>query len=239
MHPWLVLRHIEHEHLGTLARVLDSRHIPYKYVDVFRDAAVPADITGVGGLIVMGGPQGVYEADKYSFIRPELELIGLAARAGLPVIGICLGSQLIAGALGARVFPSGMKEISWYGLRTVAPDDPFTATLPPAFMGFHWHGDTFDLPADAVRLFESDLFANQGFRWGRNVLALQFHFEVDRAMVAEWLADAGCAAEVATTAGISAEGILRDTAAHGEQLERMSAAYFTEILRQLTSDQRA
>jgi GMP synthase (glutamine-hydrolysing) len=101
-------------------------------------------------------------------------------------------------------------------------------------MGFHWHGDTFDLPAGAVRLFESDLFANQGFRWGRNVLALQFHFEVDRAMVAEWLADAGCAAEVAATAGISAQGIQRDTATHGEQLERLSAAYFTEIVRQLT-----
>ena len=92
----------------------------------------------------------------------------------------------------------------------------------------------YDLHNATIAVGDRDLFANQGFRWGRNVLALQFHLEVDRAMVAEWLADDGCAAEVAATAGISAQGIQRDTATHGEQLERLSAAYFTEIVRQLT-----
>lgn len=239
MLPWLVLRHVEHEHLGTLAAALTAANIPYRYLDVFRGAAIPGDLAGAGGLVVMGGPQGVYEADRFSFIPPELDLIGRAARAGLPVLGICLGAQMIAGALGARVYPGGRKEIGWHRLRVVAPGDPFTTALPPEFMAFHWHGDTFDLPAGATRLFESDLFLQQGFRWGRQVLALQFHFEVDRAMVAEWLNDPGCAAEVAATAGVSAAAILRDTAAHGGQLEQLSAAYFTGILSHLTADQSA
>lgn len=239
MRRWFVLRHVEHEHLGSLTDALHARGLPFEYVDIFRGGVVPADISESAGLIVMGGPMGVYEVDQYPFIRNELDLIRRAVTAGLPVLGICLGSQLIAAALGARVYPSGRKEIGWYGLRTVEPGDSFAATLPESFMGFHWHGDTFDLPVGAVRLFESDLFPNQGFRFGRNVLALQFHFEVDRKLVAEWLADPGCQAEIAGVAGISAAGILDDTARHGARLEQLSAAYFPHILTLLTADEKA
>jgi GMP synthase (glutamine-hydrolysing) len=233
-HPWVVLRHVEHEHLGTLSSVLDAQAIPRRYVDVFRREPVPAAIEGIDGLIVMGGPMGVYEQDKFPSIARELELIGRAAHARLPVIGICLGAQMIAAALGAQVFSSGQKEIGWYQVRSVRPQDRFTATSPEKFMGFHWHGDTFDLPNGATCLFESDLFPQQGFRWGSNVLALQFHFEVNRTMIAEWLEDPDCKAEMATVPDLSAAAILRDTEQHGAVLEKLSASYFTSILQQFT-----
>ena len=223
---WLVLRHLEHEHLGTVARSLGQRGIVYSYVDTFRGDAVPSDIGAHGGLIVMGGPMGVYESDRYPFLAQEQELIRRAAGAGRPVLGICLGSQLIAAAFGARVYPGSQKEIGWYAVEVTAPDDPLAAGLPPRFMGFHWHGDTFDLPAGATRLFRSSLYENQGFRIGSNVLALQFHFEVTAAMISEWLADAGCSAELAALPGASADTIRSQTTAWGAQLEVLSAAIF-------------
>ncbi|MGH9785594.1 MAG: type 1 glutamine amidotransferase, partial [Terriglobia bacterium] len=194
--PWLVFRHVDHEHIGTLAHVLTAMGIAVRYVDVFRGEAVPDDLVGSLGLIAMGGPMGVYEADRYPFLRDEQRLIRQAAEAGIPVLGICLGAQLIAAALGARVYPGPHKEIGWYPVE-VTPQDDFTAALPSRFTAFHWHGDTFDLPPGATRLFRSDLYENQGFRWGRNVLAIQFHLEITAAMVDEWLDDGGCRHELA------------------------------------------
>jgi len=232
---WLVVRHVEHEHLGSLASALDAQAIEHRYLDIFRDGALPVTAADLDGLIIMGGPMGVYEQDAYAFVRPELHLIRQAIDAGLPVVGICLGAQMIAAALGSRVFASGKKEIGWYPLRSVAAQDGFAGALPEAFMGFHWHGDTFDLPPGAVRLFESDLFPQQGFRWRNNVLALQFHFEVNRQMIGEWLADDGCRKEIAGVPGLSAAKILSDTEAHCASLEKLSEKYFTNILQQLTA----
>ncbi|MSO20609.1 MAG: hypothetical protein EXQ56_09145 [Acidobacteria bacterium] len=237
--PWLVLRHIEHEHLGTLAAVLQSQQLTYRYVDVFRAMPVPATSRGLGGVIAMGGPMGVYEADKYPFIQSELRLLRDAAESGIPVIGICLGAQMIAAALGARVSPGHGpghgKEIGWYPVRVVAPRDEFTVTLPASFTAFHWHGDTFDVPVGATRLFESDLYPNQGFRWGANVLALQFHFEVDRAMIADWMEDSACVAEAESVEVGRRAAILNHTRQHGAGLEELSARYFSNVLKQLAA----
>ena len=228
--PWLVLRHIEHEHIGTLAQVLEKAGIAYLYLDVYRSEKVPETPAGWSGLIVMGGPMGVYEADRYPFLREEQLLIRQATEAGLPVLGICLGSQLIAGALGARVYPGHKKEIGWYPVALTAPQDAFTAGLPSRFMGFHWHGDTFDLPAGATRLFRSDLYENQGFRYGPNVCAIQFHLEVNAAMVAEWLADGGCQRELAAVPEVSAEVIRQQTAQWVGELEKMGENVFRRFL---------
>lgn len=220
--PWLVFRHVEHEHIGTLAPILAAAGIAYRYVDVFRGEAVPENLLGSPGVIVMGGPMGVYEAERYPFLLDEQRLIRQAAEAGFPVLGICLGAQLIAAALGAKVYPGSQKEIGWYPVEVTAPDDDFAATLPSRFMAFHWHGDTFDLPAEATRLFRSDLYENQGFRWGRCVLAIQFHLEITAAMVDEWLADGGCQRELAEAPDTNPETIRQQTAQWAGELEDLS-----------------
>ena len=228
--PWLGVRHVEREHIGTLAAAFERAGLEYRYGDVFRGAPVPETVAGFGGLIVMGGPMAVYEADRYPFLAAEMNLIRRAAQASLPVLGICLGAQLIAGALGARVYPGGQKEIGWYPVEVVAPDDALARELPASFMAFHWHGDTFDLPAGATRLFRSPLYENQGFRWGRRVCGIQFHFEITAGMIDDWLADPGCAAEIAAVPGLDPESIRRQTPQHIAQLERLSAQVFERIL---------
>jgi GMP synthase (glutamine-hydrolysing) len=227
---------VEHEHIGTLSRVLEQAPMHHHYVDLFRGDPVPENPAQFRGLIVMGGPMGVSESDRYPFLTPEIALIRRAADARLPVLGICLGAQLIAASLGARVFPGPQKEIGWYPVEVTAPEDDLTRGLPLRFMGFHWHGDTFDLPAGARRLFRSSLYENQGFRWGRNVLALQFHFEVSAEMVGEWLEDSGCRAEMAALPDVDPETIRRQTAEWAGKLEELSGQFFGRFLKAVTSD---
>jgi len=228
--PWLVIRHVEHEGIGTLAQVLGEVGIEYQYLDVFRGETVPENLFGSLGLIIMGGPMGVYEAERYPFLQDEQRLIRQAAEAGSPVLGICLGAQLIAAALGARVYPGPQKEIGWYAVEVTAPGDDFTAGLPARFMAFHWHGDTFDLPPGATRLFRSDVYENQGFRWGRNVFAIQFHLEINAAMVDEWLADGGCQRELTAVPDVNPEIIRQQTAQWAEELEKLCAKVFGRFI---------
>ena len=229
--PWLVFRHVEHEHIGTLAQVLADAGIAHRYVDVFRGETVPESLANPHGVIVMGGPMGVYEADRYPFLRDEQRFIRQAAEAGLPVLGICLGAQLIAAALGARVYPGPQREIGWHPVEVTSPQDDFTAGLPSRFTAFHWHGDTFDLPPGATRLFRSDLYENQGFRWGRNVLAIQFHLEITSAMVDEWLADGGCQRELAEAPDVHPEIIRQQTIQCAGELEKQGKNLFGMFLK--------
>jgi GMP synthase (glutamine-hydrolysing) len=230
--PWLVIRHVEHEHIGTIAAAFERARLSYSYLDVFRGQSMPEDLSGYDGLIVMGGPMGVYEADRYPFLTAEMRLIRQAARASMPVLGICLGSQLIAGALGARVYPGPQKEIGWYPIEVVASQDDLVRDLPSRFLALHWHGDTFDLPPGAERLFRSQLYENQGFRFGRSIYAFQFHFEVTAVMIADWLDDKGCQSEIAAVPGLRAAAIRLDTQRNIAQLERLSEQVFTRFLNQ-------
>jgi GMP synthase (glutamine-hydrolysing) len=223
---WLVIRHVEHEHIGTLAPVLAEAGISYRYADVFRGDPVPEDPGEIGGLIIMGGPMGVYEGERYPFLLAEQVLIRRSAQAGLPVLGICLGAQLIAGALGARVYAGPHKEIGWDPVEVTDPEDDWTSSLPPRFMGFHWHGDTFDLPSGATRLFRSRLYDNQGFRYGASVLAIQFHFEITAGMIDDWLNDPGCRREL-DALGVSPAAIRSETARWIRDLEQLSAKLFS------------
>lgn len=137
----------------------------------------------------------VYEMHKYPYLINEAQLINAAIRANKHVLGVCLGAQMVAHALGARVYAGGQKEIGWYEI-ALTPDgmkDPLMSSL--ALDGknraqvFQWHGDTFDLPAGAVRLASSDLYPNQAFRYSDGVYALQFHIEVTPKIVSDWLKD--------------------------------------------------
>ena len=134
------------------------------------------------GLVVMGGPMGANDGYRFHWMEPEKELIARSVLQGKRVLGICLGAQLIAAALGSRVYPNAKKEIGWFPLDKVpdAEKSAFGALLPRRFTAFHWHGDTFDLPPGAIHLARTAACANQAFAFNDTVLGLQFHLEATR-----------------------------------------------------------
>ncbi len=139
------------------------------------------------GLVVMGGPMSVYDHSRLPHLVREMRLIESALALQRPVLGVCLGSQLLAHVLGAGVYPGQHKEIGWHEitLSPTAKQDPTWATAPDKFVGFHWHGDVFDLPSGAVALASSNLTACQAFRFGLSTYAVLFHLEVTAAQIGE------------------------------------------------------
>jgi GMP synthase (glutamine-hydrolysing) len=188
-----VLQHHPVENLGTIADALETAALAWQYVRIFDGHSVPVSIKGAGGLVVMGGPMGVYQTDRYPWLSDEIKLIQDAIAEKKPVLGVCLGAQIVAAALGAKVArnPAG-KEIGWHPVRleAAARQDRLMRGLRDTFTPFHWHGDIFELPAGAVSLASSDKTPCQAFRLGDNVYAFQFHFEVTpesvAAMAAQW-----------------------------------------------------
>ena len=177
----LVLQHVAEEGPGRIAAAIGEHRI----VRVDRGEPVPRELDGARGLVVMGGPMGVYEQDRYPHLADEIRLIERAVAANLPVLGVCLGSQLVAAALGAEVRPTGRMEIGFLPvtLTDAAGDDPLFGGLPHAFTALHWHGDVYDLPPGATHLASSAMTAGQAFRRGR-AWGLLFHLEADAAQVA-------------------------------------------------------
>ena len=178
----LVLRHEPFEHLGHFAEILSQRQTPFFY----KDLGEPLALDGCSGMIVMGGPQSAN--DSLPGLAAELKLIEAAVAARTPVLGICLGAQLIAKALGARVYRNPEKEIGWapvYFTEAAGPDPIFGGVDSPSTV-FHWHGETFDLPLGAEWLAYSDKCRHQAFRFGRNVYGVQFHPEITPEMIVDW-----------------------------------------------------
>jgi len=173
-----VLQHVPFEGIGSIQQWMDSRDIAVSTARLYEEPSVPRP-GGFDWLIVMGGPMSVNDEDVHPWLRPEKRLIADAIEAGKIVLGICLGAQLIANALRARVFPNECKEIGWFPVRRpkAGPASDFGRLFGDGQEVFHWHGDTFDLPPGAVRFLESDVCRNQAFSMGRNVLGLQFHLE--------------------------------------------------------------
>jgi GMP synthase-like glutamine amidotransferase len=180
----LAIQNAPGEHLGYFEHVLEDRGVKYEYAYPPRFPA----LRGFSGLIVLGGPMGVYEADRYPFIQDESRYIGRAFSLGMPVLGICLGAQLMASVLGARVFPGGERELGWrpVTLTEEGVRDDAMGRLPREFAAFHWHGDTFTLPENARHLASSEMYENQAFRVGAGY-GLQFHLEVTEEMIKEWV----------------------------------------------------
>lgn len=176
-----VLQHAADEGPGRIAPALAGRGVEARVCRVDRGEPVPRDLAGARGLVVLGGPMGVYEVERFAHLRDELRLVERALATDVPVLGICLGSQLLATVLGADVRPSGAKEIGWYPvtLERIARQDPLFDDAPPTFDALHWHGDVFDLPKDAVHLARSAATEHQAFRFGEATYGLLFHLEAE------------------------------------------------------------
>jgi GMP synthase (glutamine-hydrolysing) len=175
-----VLQHHPVENLGGIADSLEEAALAWQYVRVFEGAAIPRDMKGAGGLIVMGGPESVYQLDRYPYLRDEMRLLESALNDNKPILGVCLGAQLLAAALGATVKRGATREIGWYPVRLAdaARDDRLMHGLPTEFMAAHWHSDVFDLPNATAALASSEMTAVQAFRYGDNAYGLLFHAEI-------------------------------------------------------------
>jgi GMP synthase (glutamine-hydrolysing) len=182
----LVFRHDPLEDLGTLRPALEARGFRVKCIEMFEDSAQVPPLAEAAGLVFMGGP--MCANDDLPFLHREAELIREAVNLGFPVLGICLGSQLIAKALGAKVYKSTVPEIGWFHVCVTAAgaSDPVFAQLESPLPVFNWHQDTFDLPPGAELLATTPVCTNQAFRWGRNVYGFQFHPEMTPAMIEDW-----------------------------------------------------
>ena len=183
------IRHVAFEDLGVFEAVLSARGVAVDYVEAGIDDLNAVAAASPDLLIVLGGPIGAYEDALYPFLADEIALIERRLRSGLPLIGICLGAQLMARAAGARVYPGTQKEIAFAPL-TLTPDGESSCLRelqPAGNVVLNWHGDTFDLPHGAKRLCSTPITPNQAFSLGPNALGLQFHMEVDPRRIETWL----------------------------------------------------
>lgn len=194
----LILRHMVHEAGGTLEEALARAEIDFRYVDLYEKVPDRLPFDRALGLIVLGGPMNVDQVDQYPFLAAETQWIQQAMSAKLPVLGVCLGAQLLAKSLGAKVYPNAIKEIGWHPVEftAAAAADPLFARQGE-HMVFQWHGDTFDLPIGATLLARGRNCKHQAFRFGRLAYGLQFHMEMTATMIDAWLKDPGNCQELA------------------------------------------
>lgn len=181
------MQHVPFEGPGVIGPWLRDAGLEISSTLLFEHATLP-DPDGLDVLVVMGGPMSANDEDAHPWLVEEKAFIRAAIESGVSVLGICLGAQLVASAMGARVYANREKEIGWFPVRATATGDSGALRLPDAIEVFHWHGDTFDLPQGALRLASSDGCENQAFQFGRRVVGLQFHAEVTPTAVREMLA---------------------------------------------------
>ena len=233
----IAVRHTESEDLGLLSAILDQAGWTVSYCDAAVNDLADPSIAKADLLIVLGGPMGVYDCDDYPFLTREIKLLERRLTQDLPTLGICLGSQLMARALGAAVFPGLTKEIGW-GPVTLTREGEASclAALTAKAKVLHWHGDTFDLPNGALRLASTTAYENQAFAYGKHGLGLQFHLEVDPSRLEEWyVADA---VELAA-AGISVPALRSATAEAATDAHKLAEAVFGRWLTEINRDVRS
>jgi GMP synthase (glutamine-hydrolysing) len=185
----MVFQHVAAEPLGTLHARIRARGHRIRFHNFHREPDAQPSVDRYHGLIVLGGPMNVMDQHRHPHLKTELEAIEAALRQGKPVLGICLGAQLLAHVLGAPVRRHVQPEIGWYDLATTGPgrEDPVLGHLGAGAQVFQWHACTFDLPAGAVQLARTTTCEQQAFRFGEHAYGFQFHLEADAAMIDRWL----------------------------------------------------
>lgn len=224
----VAIRHVHFEDLGSFAPVLERRGYRLTYFDIGVHTPSSLDALTPDLLVILGGPIGVYEDGQFPFLRQELDLVAKRIAGERPTLGICLGSQVIARALGARVYPMGAKEIGFSPIE-LTPEGLQSSLSIFADDGvvLHWHGDTFDLPRGAIRLAYTRECSNQAFSFGPKVLGLQFHAEVPLPGFERWLIGHSC--ELAA-AGVPIVELRAAAECHAMAVARKSAAFLDRWL---------
>ena len=233
----LIIEHVPHERLGTFEPAFMAAGCSLRPLTAYDRTVRWPSLDEVDGIISMGGPMSVYQQAQYPFLTKELSLLREAIKRQKPILGVCLGAQLLAAALGASVTKNPQKEIGWYPLmrESGADGDPLCEFFGQTETVFQWHGDRFALPKGAVRLFSSPLCREQAFRYYGNVYGLQFHLEVTEAMIRAWMRNPANRTELAGLKGqIDPMAIRRQSPQHIERLGELSrhvATVFAEMVK--------
>ncbi|MGH8031955.1 MAG: type 1 glutamine amidotransferase [Luteimonas sp.] len=229
----LVFQHLAAEPLGTLDPLIRARGHRIRFVNFDRDPDTQPNVDRYRGLIVLGGPMNVDEQASRPHLRTELRAIERMLEQGKPVLGICLGAQLLAHVLGAHIGRIATPEIGWYRVETTAAGraDAVIAALGSSTSVFQWHGCHFEIPDGAAHLARSAGCEQQAFRWGEQAYGLQFHLEMDAALIERWLATPDYRDELAAS-GLphDADAIRAHTRLHIAAMQSRAAQVFNNFL---------
>ncbi|MDY0129651.1 MAG: amidotransferase [Methanosarcina vacuolata] len=194
------LQHLKNDTLGSIGTWIDDKEYKLTKTLLYENSFFPAP-EEFDLLLIMGGTMSIYQEEEYSWLKPEKEFVKTVIKDGKPVLGSCFGAQMISEVLGGKVTKNPYKEIGWHTVRSIEEnieqslselkDSKLPSCMFPEFTGFMWHGDTFEIPAGAVKLFESEACPNQGFLYNGKVIGLQFHPEADRQWVRNLIRDSG------------------------------------------------
>jgi GMP synthase (glutamine-hydrolysing) len=238
MEEVLVFQHDPFEDLGFFGEVLEKQGAEYRVVRLFHGEMPAEEWEHVRALIILGGPMSVDEEDGFPFLRWEKRIIRAAIDEAVPILGVCLGAQLIATALGTPVFHGPVREIGWSPI-SITPHgqvDSLLGYLPENATVFQWHGDGFDLPAGAIRLASSAHYGTQAFRLGKTIYGLQFHLEVTPPMIERWIEERS--KDLALAPYVLPEKILADTQSYAPTLKYYGERFLSEFVRRVSRTRR-